>query len=137
MVINQQQIESEREIMNKEREELIKKAETPVKDTSAEEKLKKMRDDCIEALRKQKAELFELKTTNSKVQEEMSKVKNENDKLKLENTTIYENKKTSENSALIEINKQQKQHDMLIKKKNERIKELESLLNDAIRKITT
>ena len=136
LVINQKQIEIERENMNKERDELIKKAETPVRDTSAEEKLKKMRDDCIEALRKQKADLIELKTANGKLQEELSKIKNDNNKLKQENSSICETKKTMEDSALGEINKQQKRHDMLMKEKNDRIKELESLLNDAIRKIT-
>ena len=103
----QTQIESERENRRKEREELIKKS----KDKSTEEQLKK-------------------------TQEKLNLANSENDKLKQENNAIRENKKTMQSSALNEINSQQKQHDIIINQKNNRIKELESLLSDAIRKIT-
>lgn len=70
----------------KEKVELVKKAETPIRDTSMEDKMKKMRDDCLASIRKQKIELADLKAENLRLKREIVVV----------NETAQERNKTPE-----------------------------------------
>ena len=71
--MNNKLVKSQNELaIEKEKiEELEKKAATPVKDLNVETKLRKIRDDCIEALRKNNIELNELKQENLEIKKDV------------------------------------------------------------------
>lgn len=112
--ISRNELASEKEKMAKEKEELEKKAATPIKDPEMDNRFRKLREDCIESIRKNKIEINSLKQENSKLKEEI---------------TMLENK-------LKETDKNIKEKDNFISEKSVRIKELESMLSEAIRKLT-
>ena len=89
--------------MDKEREAWNKKSRAFYKDSTTEDKLRKMRDDCVETIRKQKAEMKKIKDENHEITRE------------LKETGILKG-----------------EHDKILVETKERVKELEKILSDTL-----
>lgn len=119
------------------KEELVKKANTPVRDTTIEIKLKKMRDDCVEALRRQKIELNNLKQDNTLMKRQLLTFESDTKK---HSTELTESSKTNislKNSYDTNLNAQKDESEKAISTRDARISELETMLSSAVRKITS
>lgn len=121
------------EKLTKENQELRNRpVPVPVEDTSAiQEKLKKMRIDCLDSMRKQKEEISQLKQDNIRINRDY-KIAQEAHAAKEQTHQAY----VSECKAAIQ--KLTEQNNALVKElevRQERIHNLEQLLNEAMSKI--
>lgn len=132
--LNQQKEDNEKNIA--ERDSRITKLETQIKtlhdsntllrNNNNDAKMKKMRDDCIEALRKQKIEFYDLKQDNMKIKRDLDKVTLERDKA----LALVESLKAS---YITNLNTQNTEGEKIISEKTSRIAELERLLSNIVR----
>jgi len=140
--IDAQRLAQEKAQFLSDKEALVKKANTPVRDTSIENKLKKMRDNCVEALRRQKIELNNLKQDNLKMKRQIVTFEADTKKKQSDLADSTSINTSLKNSYIVDLNAQKisSEKDMaakeeMINKKQLRISELEQMLSDAVRKI--
>ena len=138
-----EELSKEKEELSKEKEELKKKTNTPVRDLVMEANLRKMRDDCIEALRKNKIELNELKQENLVIKREANNLEKQLQEKEASikqisgsSVSLKENYIQTLNNQKTEWDKKVKEKERVIGEKSARITELESMLSDAVRKLT-
>ena len=129
-------IEQEKLRLAAERKELEEKAANPIRDTAIENKLKKMRDDCIEALRKQKIEISELKQDNTTVHLKMSVLERKLEEKESALSQATKNGKETEASFCTKLEDQKRKSDEDLQAKTAQVTKLETMLSDAISKIS-
>jgi hypothetical protein len=136
-------ISQERESLNKEKEAFALQSATPVKDVTSEAKLRKMRDDCIESLRRNKIEITELKQGNIKLkrniailEEQLISKNKEIENVLGSNKDLKASYVENLNAQKIVMGKVASEKQVIINKNDIRISELEALLSDTVRKLT-
>lgn len=70
--VSTEEFTQERKNMLKERDELLAQVKNSIRDGEVESKLKKMRDDCIESMRKSRAELSQMIRENNELKQKLS-----------------------------------------------------------------
>lgn len=72
--IMSEEFSQERKSMMKERDDLLLQVKNSMRDSEVESKLKKMRDDCIEAMRKSRVELAQMTRENADLRQKLSEL---------------------------------------------------------------
>ena len=99
--IKNDELDKEREVLAEKQKQLDEHLSKPNEVEAMSVKVKKMRDDCLEALRKQKTEMATSTSEQTKLRTELSSVTAEKDKLK----TQIENNQRQHTMSLDNINK--------------------------------
>ena len=129
--------------LEEEKKKLAESATNPVRNHEVEEKLKKMRDDCLNALRQQKLELNQIKDENLQMQQKLNSAESIIQSKNVEMEKFAEAQTELKESFVNNLNKQKTDKEKAIAEKQDiidrrerRISELENLMTGAMKKMT-
>lgn len=129
--------------LEEEKKKLAESATNPVRNHEVEEKLKKMRDDCLNALRQQKLELNQVKDENLQMQQKLNSAESIIQSKNVEMEKFAEAQTELKESFVNNLNKQKTDKEKaiaekqnIIDRRERRISELENLMTGAMKKMT-